>query len=151
METHERNRITGIRVRLTVDGSRFVHARLGQDGTIERGGRGGRDFAGRLADPSLFLVSLRRAGADVLRWAGQDWSDPHLRGKACELLIAFEETGGREILTRWEYGTDSPEPPRELRRFLFDLIDATNPWYREQIERRPRSTWQLVPLSEASR
>ncbi len=139
----DRRRITGLRASLTVGGSRFVHARLGGDGSIARGGRGGRDFSGRLADAALFQEALRRAGPDVLRWAGQDWSDPRRRGKPCELLLAFEEADGREILARWEYGTDSPEPPAELRRFLFDLVDATNPWYREQIERRP--AWQLVP------
>jgi hypothetical protein len=149
MDGLERTRITGIRVQMTVDGARFVHARLARDGAIERGSRGGREYSGRLADSTLYGDCLRKAGPDVLRWAGQDWSDPRPRGLPCELLIAFEEAGGREILTRWEYGTDSPEPPQELRRFLFEVVDATNAWVQSRLERR--AVWQLVPQMEVSR
>jgi hypothetical protein len=61
-------------------------------------------------------------------------------------------------MTRWEYGTESPEPPQEIRNFILSMVEATNPWYRRQIElrqeraqRRPDAAWRLVPAqTEAS-
>ena len=75
------------------------------------------------------------------------------RGKTCELLIGFRLADGSETAIRWEYGSDSPEPPREVREFVLAAVECTNPWYRRQIElrqqraRRPKSEgWRLVSL-----
>jgi hypothetical protein len=148
----ERNRITGIHVRLRVGGARYLHVYVSRDGVIARSGRGERDFEGSFENPGLFSQVLERVSPELLRWAGQSWSDPSPRGKTCELLIAFRESDGRDVMTRWEYGTESPEPPEEIRNFILSMVEATNPWYRRQIElrqeraqRRPDTAWRLVP------
>ncbi len=149
----ESQSLSGVLVRLTVGADRFLHVYLGSDGAVERGGRGEREFSGTLGSPGLFEEVLEKVSPQLLRWAGQSWSDPLLRGKTCELLIGFKEPGGRERLTRWQYGSESPEPPAELRDFVLTIVEATNPWYRRQIEirqerahRRPGAAWRLVPL-----
>ena len=139
--------IKGIHVRLMVDGARYVHVFLASDGGIARGGRGDRDFEGSVGDPELFSRVLERVTPDILRWAGQSWADPSPRGKTCELLIAFRDRHGRDAVTRWDYGTESPEPPEELRTFVLTLVEATNPWYRRQIELRRERAWRLLPAA----
>jgi hypothetical protein len=148
----DKERISGVLVRLTVGGTQYLHVSVGADGTLERGGRGEREFSTKLESPELFAEILGKVSPELLRWAGQSWSDPLLRGKTCELLIRFRDAAGGETATRWKYGTDSPEPPREIRDFILSLVEATNPWYREQIEfrqararRRPDAVWHLVP------
>jgi hypothetical protein len=155
MRPLERDRITGIQVRLTVGGARYLHVSLSADGGIARSGRGERDFEGSTGDPTLFGRLRDRVSPEILRWAGQTWSDPSARGKACELMIALRDASGREARTCWDYGTESPEPPEELRRFVLSVVEATNPWYRRQIElrqeraeRRGTSVWRLVPAQE---
>jgi hypothetical protein len=148
----ERDRITGIHVRLTVGGARYLQVYLSKDGAVARSGRRERSVEGNVGDPEVFSRLLERVSPGLLRWAGQSWSDPSLRGKPCELLIAFRDREGRNAMTRWEYGTESPEPPEEIRNFVLSVVEATNPWYRRQIElrqeraeRRPEASWRLVP------
>jgi hypothetical protein len=149
----DRKTLSGIVVRLTVDGTRYLSVLVSSDGTLERGGRGEHEFATRLADYDLFSQVVQKVSPDVLRWAGQSWSDPHPKGKTCELLIALRDGAGCELASRWTYGTESPEPPKEIRDFVLEVVETTNPWYRRQIElrqKRPRSregaAWRLVPL-----
>ena len=145
--------ISGILVRLTVGGDRYLRLLIGSDGALERGGRGEKEFMGKTVTGDLFSQILESVTPDLLRWSGQSWSDPAARGKTCELLIGFRLADGSETAIRWEYGSDSPEPPREVREFVLAAVECTNPWYRRQIElrqqraRRPKSEgWRLVSL-----
>jgi len=145
--------ISGILIRLTVGGARYMEIRLTAQGEIERGGQGERGFEEHLGNRDLFDEVLGKVSPSLLRWADQSWSDPSLRGKACDLRIAFRDARGRESITRWEYGTDSSEPPEEIRGFVLAAVEATNSWYRRQIEtrhqwrqRNPGAAWRLVPL-----
>src|SRR5262245_5054600 len=152
----EKERLSAVLLRLTVAGARYLHIVVDADGSLERGGHVEGDFSARLGNRDLFAVVQRLVSPEVLRWAGQSWSDPSRRGKTCELVIGFKDASGQEKTTRWEYGTESPEPPREIRDFVLAIVEATNSWYRTQIElrqarsqRRPAAAFRLLPRRPA--
>lgn len=149
----ERNRISGILVRLNVESAPYLLVALDADGNIERLGRGERESLSGTGAEKLFESLREKVTPGVLKWAGQSWSDPFPRGKPCQLLLGFKQGDGRETLTRWDYGSESPEPPPELLDFVVAAVETTNPWYRRQkeIERRRRQPreaigWHLVSL-----
>ena len=152
-EALERNRICGILMRLNVENTPYLLVALSADGSIERLGLGDRESLSGTGATELFEELRGRLSPGLLKWAGQSWTDPHPRGKPCQLLLGFKQGDGRETLMRWDYGSESPEPPAELLDFVVAAVETTNPWYRRQKEierrkRRPREAigWHLVSL-----
>ena len=126
---------------------------LGADGSIERLGRGENEILTVTGALDLFEELRRMVTPGILRWAGQSCSDPFPRGKACQLVIGFKQGDERETMTRWDYGSESPEPPPEILDFVVAAVETTNPWYRrrKELERRKRRpseapAWHLVSL-----
>lgn len=134
--------VAAVYVCLKVDGERYLRVALGSDGSIERAGREDAEGLRGTAAPRLFEQLRRRVTPELLRWGGQSWSDPFPRGKRCQLVVGFTRSDGRQVATRWEYGSESPEPPAEVRAFVLAAVEAANAWYRERLE--DRSGWRLV-------
>lgn len=135
----ERNSICGLRVSLDVDGEHFVLIMLGSDGRIKRMGIGSvdgaeRDILSGTSTPSLFQQVRQKVTPELLQWRGQSWSDPAPRGKTCELTISFMHADGRETRMYWWYGSESQEPPPEVREFVLAAVEATKPWYEQRME-----------------
>jgi hypothetical protein len=150
----DRSEICGVLVRLDVEGSKHLFIRLGSDGSIQRLGAIDRDILGGIASPELFQRLVQKVSPALLRWMGQSWSDPAPKGKVCLLVVGFKQTDGRETMLRWQYGSESHEPPPEVLEFVISTVEATNPWISEQnlLERHRRrrlpqqAGWRLVPL-----
>lgn len=142
------DRIAGVSVDLAVGGTRHLRLDLGSDGRIRRAGRRRPETFSGIAPPDLFEDLRRKITPELLRWAGQSWSDPAPRGEDCRLEIGFRTVAGRETLLSWKYGSESQEPPPEILDFVLAAAVATGPWYGEQVDtrsRRPvRAEWHLV-------
>jgi len=124
--------IVGIFVRLSVERTRHLWLRLGVAGDIQRAGRQRRGILEGTTSPEVFRQVRRNVTPQLLQWAGQSWTDPLLRGHRCRLLVGFTRPDGCELRTRWEYGSESHEPPDEVREFVLSAVETTDPWYREQ-------------------
>lgn len=150
------SRICGVLVRLDVEGEKYLFLQLGADGSIQRLGTTEREILKGTASPELFEKVVRKVTPELLRWKGQSWSDPAPKGKICLLVVGFQEIDGKEVLMRWQYGSESHEPPAEILEFVISAVEATNPWLGEQkIRKRHRQAqprkagWHLVPLLPA--
>ena len=141
--TAERNSICGVHVELNVDGERFVMIMLGADGSIRRLGMGSlNESVSRIltgsTDSIVFQQVRQKVTPHLLQWKGQAWSDPAPRGKTCELIVQFTHADGRETKIHWWYGSESQEPPSEIRTFVLAAVEATRPWYEQSLERERR-------------
>lgn len=153
----ERSDLCGVLVRLDVEGSKALFIRLSSDGSIERLGTSGRDILDGIAAPTLFGRLIQKVSPQLLRWVGQSWSDPAPLGKPCLLVVGFRQLDGQETLMRWNYGSESYEPPPEVLEFVMSAVEMTNPLIGErktlgQVMRRrlPQDAgWHLVPLLPA--
>lgn len=153
----ERSDLCGVLVRLDVEGSKALFLRLSSDGSIERLGTSGRDILDGIAAPKLFERLIQKVSPQLLRWVGQSWADPAPLGKPCLLVVGFRQLDGQESLMRWEYGSESYEPPPEVLEFVMSAVEVTNPWLGERktmgrvLKRRPpqEAEWHLVPLLPA--
>ena len=139
----ERNSICALQVTLDVEEEPFVLIKLRDNGRIERLGIGLGDGAERnilrgTATPGLFQQVRQKVTRDLLQWRGQKWSDPAPRGKTCELVVGFMHDDGRETRMHWWYGSESQEPPQEVREFVLAAVEATKPWVEQRrgMERR---------------
>ena len=125
--------ITGVSVDLKIDGTPLLFASLAADGSINRLGTGAANntetelFRG-ITDPKLFESVRSQITGDLLRWVGGR-VDHKLRGKACELLVAFMLANGEEHAIKFKYGSESVGPPIEVSEFVTTVVEATNPWY----------------------
>jgi hypothetical protein len=127
----------GVMVTLKVGGDQSLFSMLGADGSINRVGTGPvnnteRDmFIGR-TDPALFLALHEQITPELLAWCGQSRGDPNPKGKVCELTVGFKRTNGEELLTVWQYGSESMGPPPEVGQFVVAAVRATDPWFAQQ-------------------
>lgn len=150
----ERSDLCGILIRLDVEHSKYLFLRMGSDGAIQRLGTSDRDIVAGTAAPELFQRLIQKVNPALLRWVGQSWADPAPKGKLCLLVVGFRDPDGQESMMRWEYGSESYEPPPEVLEFVMSAVEATNPWLAEHKSmerilkrRRPESAgWHLVPL-----
>jgi hypothetical protein len=109
---------------------------LGSDGFINRMGTGSEHrlekamFIGKT--PSDAFNEVARYSKPVIkRWIGA-LGDPTLEGIICILRVGFQTANGEELMSLWQYGTDSQGPPPEVMQLVATAIRATNPWYEEQ-------------------
>jgi hypothetical protein len=152
----ERSNLSGLLVRLDVDGSKYLFLRLNRDGDIQRLGTADRSTLSGTTNPDVFARLIQKMSPSLLRWAGQSWSDPAPKGKLCLLVVGFRQSDGQEVAMQWMYGSESHEPPSEVLEFVVSAVEATNPWFGEmklleRTRRRERSAkgWHLVPLMPA--
>ena len=128
--------VARIMVVLECDGDQVLFILLADDGTINRMGTGTEDnreqglFIG-VIDPAAF-VTVRSVCSPVLDdWIG-GYGDPDAAGKPCKLLVGFQTSAGAELLSQWEYGTESKGPPAEVIAVVKQAVQATEDWYAEQ-------------------
>jgi hypothetical protein len=69
---------------------------------------------------------------ELLGRCGQSLSAPEKVGKVCELTVGFKKAGGEELMTAWQYGSESQGPPPEICNFVIAAVEATTPWYEQQ-------------------
>ena len=136
------NNITGVSVDLKIDGAPSLFASLAADGSINRLGTGAAnntetELLKGITDPNLFESVRSQITGDLLRWVGRR-ADHKLRGKACELLVAFMLANGEERSIQFKYGSASIGPPTEVSRFVTAVVEATNPWYENFKPRAPK-------------
>lgn len=134
--------ITGVLVMQEVGGRQVLLVRLGADGGIHRMGTGSLDSLERdryigTTTPGGFQEVHEKITPRLLDWCGESRSHPAPRGEVCELVIAFKQADGRELMMAWEYGSLSKWPPPEVLEFVDAVVEATQPWY-EQEKRQVR-------------
>src|SRR5437867_8247743 len=134
--------ITGVSVDLKIDGTPLLFASLAADGSITRLGTGAShntetELFRCITEPKLFESVRSQITGDLLRWVGGR-TDHKLRGKACELLVAFMLANGEEHAIKFKYGSESNGPPTEVSRFVTAVVEATNPWYENLKSRAPK-------------
>ena len=144
----ERNSICGVRVTLEVDGESFVFITLTSDGSIRRLGIGAPNATEHgiltgTTTPGLFEQIRHKVTPALLQWRGQSWSDPAPRGKTCELEVAFVHADGRETRMHWWYGSESQEPPTEVRDFVLAAVEKTKPWFEQQKAKEQRKNERM--------
>ncbi len=133
----ERDDIHGILVTLLVGGEQVLFIMLGSDGSINRLGTGSvnnteRDMFIGQTNSEVFQQVQGRIIKELLGWCGQSLSAPEKRGKVCQLTVGFKKSDGQELMTVWQYGSESEGPPPEVCDFVVAAVKATTPWYEQQ-------------------
>jgi hypothetical protein len=127
----------GVMVTLHIDGEQALFLMLAADGSINRVGSGGLDeedydmFIG-LTDPALFRAVCDEVTPELLAWAGQSRAHPQPLGRLCVLTVGLRRASGVEVMSRWQYGSESQGPPPEIARFVTAAVGATESWFAEQ-------------------
>src|SRR2546427_2402018 len=124
------NNITGVSVDLKIDGAPSLFASLAADGSINRLGTGAvnnteTELLKGITDPNLFESVRSQITDDLLRWVGRR-ADHKLRGKACELLVAFMLANGEEHAIQFKYGSASNGPPTRSEEHTSELQSQSN-------------------------
>lgn len=126
--------VVAVFVDLRVGEEQVLYLMAAEDGTTHRMGTGSESNAERdlfVGSGTAFPHLKSQIAANLLQWLG-DYSDPSPKGKLCRLTIGFRLTGGGEVASRWEYGTQSQSPAPEVCDFVLAAIQATDPWYEQQ-------------------
>ena len=128
--------ITGMLVALHVANRQTLFVMLGVDGLVNRLGTGAEDnvendmFIGK-ASLDTFNTLRSRINPDIFQWIGEH-ADPAPVGKICRLAVGFQLKDGRELMSEWQYGSQSLGPPPEVRDFVIAAVEITDPWYEQQ-------------------
>jgi len=110
---------------------------LFSDGTINRMGTGSFNniekdmFIGKTS-PDIFEGLKKMISNDLLKWFNSQHSDPAPKGMPCKLTLGLKQRDGKELISIWQYGSESMSPPPEVYEFLLKSIEITNPWYEER-------------------
>ena len=110
--------VSGIMITLDAAEKQSLFILLAQDGTINRLGTGAEDntdnamFIG-MSDGTAFAQVCALAGPVIDKWIG-GYGLPDPEGKPCKLVVGFQTSDGRELLSHWEYGSESQGPPPEV-------------------------------------
>jgi len=108
--------VVAVFVDLRVGEEQVLYLMAAEDGTTHRMGTGSESNAERdlfVGSGTAFPHLKSQIAANLLQWLG-DYSDPSPKGKLCRLTIGFRLTGGGEVASRWEYGTQSQSPAPEV-------------------------------------
>jgi hypothetical protein len=133
----EHGDIHGILVTVLIGGEQSLFIMLSSDGSINRMGTGAVDnaerdmFIGKIG-PELFQHLRAKVTQELLGWCGQRLADPQPQGKICELTVGFQRADGEELMTKWQYGSESQGPPPEVCQFVVAVVEATAPWFEQQ-------------------
>lgn len=130
--------VSGIMVTLEIDGDQSLFVLLTKDGTINRLGDGSEDntendlFIG-CSNPESFHQVKKFARPVIDNWIGAYGSPDH-KGKPCKLLVGFQTDDGNELISHWEYGSQSQGPPPDVTKLVIGAVNATDAWWQEQKE-----------------
>ena len=109
---------------------------LGEDGSINRMGRGtaetadGELFIGK-TDPAIFHSVRSHLTKGMLKSLGQGYQMPATRGASCKLTITFKFKDGSSGGMAFLYGSESDGPPQDVAEFVTTAVAQTDPWYEE--------------------
>lgn len=127
------NDIVAFLVTLDIDTFQVLFIMIGADGSISRLGNGSSEsterdlFVGR-STRELFDKMQGELTEHLMQWMGS-YSDPDPKGKICNLSVGFQLEDGRELMSRWQYGSESQGPPPEICRFVIAAVNITDTWY----------------------
>jgi hypothetical protein len=139
MNDHPFSAAARISIRLEFAGETVLTLLLARSGALNRMGDGSGEPDTLLpamghVDPSWFEEALGLFPPELAELAGRyEFSDRE--GEDCLLTIAFEGEGfdtGYEFL----YGSESAGPPEEIADWVDEILDLTDDWYAEQLEKR---------------
>jgi hypothetical protein len=128
--------IAGVLVTLHIDGEQKLFLMLTNDGMIRRAGDGSEDcidadvFIGK-SDGKEFAKIVALSGDVINKWLGS-YAAPKQTGKPCKLVVGFRDTNEGEVLSEWEYGTESQGPPPEVGSLVVCAVRATDSWHQQQ-------------------
>lgn len=128
--------VSGIMVTLEVAGNQSLFILLARDGSINRLGTGTEDnidkdmFIG-MSDGAAFRQVRALAGPVIDNWIG-GYGAPDPVGKLCKLLVGFQTIDGKDLMSHWEYGSESQGPPPEIVSIVMKAVEATDSWWQEQ-------------------
>ena len=110
---------------------------LFSDGTINRMGTGSlknidRDMFIGKTSPDVFEGLKKMINIDLLKWFNSQHSDSAAKGVPCKLTLGLKQRDGKELISIWQYGSESASPPPEVFEFFLRSIEITNPWYEER-------------------
>ena len=129
--------ITGYFASLFIGEEQVLFVGLFSDGTVNRMGTGSLEnlekdmFIGKTS-PDVFEIVKKMISNDLLKWFNSQHSDPAAKGMPCKLTLGFKQRDGKELISIWQYGSESMSPPPEVYEFLLKSIEFTNPWYEER-------------------
>ncbi len=129
--------ITGFFTSLFMGEEQVLFIGLFGDGTINRMGTGSLEnlekdmFIGKTF-PDVFEDLKKMISSDLLQWFNSQHSDPASKGMPCKLTLGLKQRDGKELISIWQYGSESTSPPPEVYEFLLKSIEFTNPWYEER-------------------
>jgi hypothetical protein len=129
--------ITGFFTSLFVGEEQVLFIGLFSDGTINRMGTGSLEklekdmFIGKTS-PDVFEALKKMISSDLLKWFNNQYSDSAAKGLPCKLTLGFKQRDGKELISIWQYGSESASPPPEVFEFFLKSIEITYPWYEER-------------------
>ena len=128
--------IAGVLVTLHIGGEQKLFLMLTNDGMIRRSGDGSEDcidtdvFIGK-SQGNEFSKIVAMCGDVIGKWLGS-YAAPEQQGKSCRLVVGFEDANENEMLSEWEYGTESQGPPPDVGSLVVGAVRATDAWYEKQ-------------------
>jgi hypothetical protein len=128
--------ISGILVTLHIGQQQALFVMLGADGSINHMGTGSLNntdqdlFIGKVG-PELFEGLRSKVTDELLQWLGK-YADPSPQGEVCNLTIGFKQGDDQELMSHWQYGSESQGPPPEICNFVVAAVEATDPWFEQQ-------------------
>jgi hypothetical protein len=136
LSARKRSKVVAFSIDLDVAGKAALFILLGEDGSINRMGRGtaetadGELFIGK-TDPAIFQSVRSHLTKGMLRSLGQGYEMPTPRGETCKLTITFKFKDGSSNGMGFLYGSESDGPPQDVAEFVTSAVAQTDPWYEE--------------------
>jgi len=85
---------------------------------------------GVISDPKPFKNLRNQITPEIFKWIGGR-TDPHPKGKICELTIYLILPNKQELVMYFKYGSESIGPPPEVSQLVIATVELTDPWYGE--------------------
>ncbi len=131
--------IAGILVTYFVDDVQALFIIVMSDGTINRMGTGSTVNAENIlcigqSEASLSILESLKSmiGPEFLNWFDGEYTDPAAKGLVCKLTVGLRQADGTELMSAWQYGSESRRPPPDIINFVSQAIKLTDPWYEQQ-------------------
>jgi hypothetical protein len=128
--------VVAFTINLDVEEKPALFILLGEDGSINRMGKGTAEAAERelfigKTDPAIFLSVCSHLTKGMLQSLGQGYQMQAPRGASCKLTITVKFKDGSSNGMAFLYGSESNGPPRDVAEFVTTAVAQTDPWYEE--------------------